>query len=102
MARAVVKFSLNTPKGRSALSNTPRANARAALEAGGVFHHAGTSNLHAEGRTQQEIFDALRSLIDQLEPLQGPVTVDHLWVYFDNEPGPEPAGEAVDDVEDAV
>jgi hypothetical protein len=58
---------------------------------------AGTSNLHAEGRTQQEIFTAIRGMFEELaEHANGPVTVDHIWLYFDNEPGPEPAGEVVE------
>jgi hypothetical protein len=98
MARAIVKFSPNTPKGQAALSNAPRAAARGALEASGVFHGAGTLNLHAEGQTQQDLFAAVQGMFHELGRAQPPVTVDHVWFYFDNEPGPESAGEVVEDI----
>ncbi len=88
MARAVVKFSLNAPKppeGQQSASAPVRKAARAALKANGVFHGAGTSNLHAEARTQQEIFTAIGNLFVELSRAQEPVTVDHVWLYFDNE-----------------
>jgi hypothetical protein len=82
-ARSIINYSF---EGEG--SNVSGNAVREALEAA-HFEKLSTASYHTEGRTEDELVDALTDVLGIIREPPGGGRVDHLWVYRDGTTAPD-------------
>lgn len=83
MARAIINYSFESEG-----SNVSGNAVRKVLE-DADFEKLSTASYQTEGRTEDELVDALESVLEIIRQPPGGGSIDHLWVYLDGTTPPE-------------
>lgn len=80
MARAIVRYSLNSDSGSKYTNRI-----RGALQRVGFDRHGRTGALETRGTDLSKVVAAVKDALDVIDDLPPNVQLDHVWIYLDSD-----------------